>query len=178
MPTSNEIHLMLPVSGGGDAFGPFFATLALDRDGVESLLRKADIFRAAHALNRKAGDPPGNDLYQITYFDYLPEFYESGKHKECEGSPEEAARLEDVFDNEDYPTSDGEDHFRDAPEGLPEHGSARLDYCKLIVVGSMARERPDKVDFHWVACIKHTDEEIETGELKEEDIRALLGRLA
>jgi hypothetical protein len=65
-----SVRLMLSVSGGGDAFGPFFATLELDRIGIAQLLGRAKAYREARET--------AGDLYQMTYFDYMPEFFESG----------------------------------------------------------------------------------------------------
>lgn len=160
-----EITLMLSVSGGGDAFGPFFVSLVLNKVEVEHLLRRADIHRAAKKLD--------SELYQTTYFDYGPEFFESDKTAE-EGLTD-AEKLAEIFEDEDYPT----DGIREVESGkVPERGNVRLDFCKLMIVGSMSYSRPDMVDFHWEACIKHTDVEITTVEITEEVIRALLARLA
>jgi hypothetical protein len=168
MNSPTAITLMLGVSGGGD-FGPFFAAVTLDRIAVEMLLHRADVFRAAHRLDDK--------LYMTTYFDYSPEFYESNwDNAEDFGTPEQVARVKAIFEDGDYPDN-AETPPRDAPDDLPE-GNVRVDYSKLIVAGSMSQLRPGQVDYNWVASIKHTDIEIETSELKEEDIRALLGRLA
>ena len=162
-----EITLMLSVSGGGDAFGPFFATLTLNRASIEKLLNRADVFHAGHKLDL--------ELYQTTYFDYMPEFIESGKSWDSESAASDKEKVEEIFDEERYPT----DGWRPAAPGeVPETGNVRRDYCKLVVAGSMSQERPGMVDYHWVACIKHTSIEIETCEMKEEELRALLGQLA
>ena len=166
-PTSDptEIMLLLSVSGGGDAFGPFFASLSLNKIEVEHLLRRADIYRVAKRL-----DP---ELYQTTYFNYGPEFFESGRDDDV--SHEDVEKLGEIFGEERYPA----DGIREAAPGeVPDKSNMRLDYCKLMIAGSMSNDRPDKVDFRWIACIKHTDMEIETAEVTEEVIRALLARLS
>jgi hypothetical protein len=180
-PKSNlvrEVRLIMSVHGGGDAFGPFFATLTLDKPFVELLLRRADIFRAAHKMGRDAGEVAGNDLYQTTYFDYSPQFFESGKSLDPDSadSPEARARLEEIFEEETYPT-DGLREVMPDDGDIPEDGTVRLDYCKMII-SAMSQSRPGQVDYRWEACIKHTDEEISTADLTEEAVRALLGRLA
>jgi hypothetical protein len=162
---TDSITLLLAVHGGGGAFGPAFAALALDRAGVERLLRAADVFRAGQEL--------AAELYQTTYFDYTPDFFESGKVDE-DWPTDEAGRIADLFEDEEYP-SDG---FIEVTPGLPETGSVRLDYSRLIVADALNQNRPGQVDYRWEACVKHTDAEIYTDELKEEDLRALLGRLA
>jgi hypothetical protein len=163
---SASVRLMLSVSGGGDAFGPFFATLDLGRADIAQLLGRAAAFREAKETM--------GDLYQMTYFDYAPEFFESGDMADATDNPADDDRLTAIFDEGDYP----EDGFEDAPEGLPESGNVRRDYCKLIVADAMMPTKPGAVDYHWVACIKHTDTEIATCDLDEDDLRDLLGRLA
>jgi hypothetical protein len=167
MPTTNdpnEVTLLLSVSGGGD-LGPFFASLNLNKVEVEHLLRRADIHRAAKKLD--------TELYQTTYFNYGPEFFEQGRTEDV--SPEDIKKLEEFFDDERYPT----DGIREAAPGeVPGSGTVRLDYCKLIIAGSLSSGRPDMADFNWEACIKHTDVEIRTAEVTEEVIRALLARLS
>jgi hypothetical protein len=163
---SASVRLMLSVSGGGDAFGPFFAALELDRTAIAQLLGRAAAFREARETM--------GDLYQMTYFDYMPEFFESGDMAASTGSREDEDRITAIFDEGDYP----EDGFEDAPEGLPESGNVRRDYCKLVVADAMLPPRPGAVDYHWEACIKHTDTEISTCDLAEDDLRALLDRLA
>jgi hypothetical protein len=159
-----EVQLLLSVSGGGD-LGPFFALLNLNRIEVEQLIRRADHHRVVKKLD--------TNLYQTTYFDYLPEFFEMGRTEDV--SPEEIKQLEEIFEDERYPT----DGIREAAPGeVPGEGTVRLDYCKLMIAGSLSSTRPDKVDFHWEACIKHTDVEITTAEVTEEVIRALLARLS
>lgn len=161
--------MMVSVSGGGDAFGPFFAVLSLGKFAVERLMRRADVFRVAKKLE--------HELYQTTYFDYSPEFYESRSSQDPNEDfpPEYNKKLEEIFEDEDYPT----DGIREVePTKVPGQGNVRLDYSKLIITGSLSNERPDMVDFHWEACIKHTDVEITTAEVTEEVIRALLGRLS
>jgi hypothetical protein len=159
-----EVTLLLSVSGGGE-LGPFFASLNLDKVEVEHLLRRADIHRAAKKLD--------TELYQTTYFNYGPEFFEQGRIEDV--LPEEIKKLEEIFEDERYPT----DGIREAEPGeVPGSGTVRLDYCKLMIAGSMSHNRPDMVDFHWEACIKHTDVEISTAEITEEVIRALLSRLS
>jgi hypothetical protein len=164
----HKITLALSVTGGGDAFGPFFATLVLDKVGVEQLLRRADVYRVAKGL-----EP---ELYQMTYFDYQPEFFESKASLDPDPDfpPEYSAKLEAIFEEEDYPT-DGLDEIE--ADKFPEGGNVRRDYCKLMIAGSFSEQRPGMVDFHWIACIKHTDVEINTAEVTEEVIRAMLGRL-
>ena len=216
------ITLMLSVSGGGDAFGPFFAAVSLDRAAIEQLLRRANVHKVAHKME--------SELYQTTYFDYTPEFFESGHSTDPDDSisPEDAKKVVSIFgddldDADDLlcaecgnpmivledettrhliPGSDGPDYDHDMDEAhvarvpdederypgdgwrrakpgeVPEQGNVRRDYCKLMVAGSMSESRPGMVDFRWIACIKHTNCEIETCELKEEDIRELLGVLA
>ena len=166
----DEVTLMLAVHGGGDAFGPFFATLILTRSDVEQLIRRADLHRAAKNL-----DP---ELYQTTYFDYTPNFYESKKSLDADDSteflPEYVEKLDAIFEDEDY-TTEGVDEIDD--EKVPRCTNMRLDYCKLQISSVTNRENV-KVDFHWVACIKHTDVEIDTDDLTEEVVQALLGKLA
>lgn len=162
-----EVTLMLAVHGGGEAFGPFCAMLNLNRAEVERMLRRADVCR----VNKKL-DP---ELARIEYYEYAPEFYEGVTRREGDVPLADAQKIAKIFEDEDYPA----DGLREAkPDELPEQGNVRLDYCKLVIVSSVAYERPDMVDFHWVACIKHTSEEIETCEITEEVVRALLGRLA
>jgi hypothetical protein len=169
-----EVRLIMAVHGGGD-LGPFFATLSLDKPFVELLLRRADIFRAAHKLGRDAGDAAGNDLYQTTYFDYSPQFFESGRD-EKDFPPEYNERVSEIFEDEGYPT-DGLREVMPSDGDIPEDGNVRTDYSKLII-SAMSQTRPGQVDFRWEACIKHTDLEISTADLTEEAVRALLGRLA
>jgi hypothetical protein len=166
MPTTNdlsEVTLLLSVSGGGD-LGPFCAALTVNKVEVEQLLRRADIHRAAKKLD--------TELYQTTYFNYGIEIFEQGRTEDV--SPEDIKKLEEFFDDERYPT----DGIREAAPGeVPGSGTVRLDYCKLMVAG-LSSGRPDMVDFHWEACVKHTDVEISTAEITEEVIRALLARLS
>lgn len=162
MPTTTDskvIHLGLSVSGGGDAFGPFFAVLTLTREKVERLLIKADLFRNALALD--------DDLYQMTWFDYSPNF--------CEANWDgEDAPIGRIFEDEDYPA---EGFVEFPPEKVPGDGNVRFDYCKLIVANALDPCRPGQVNVYWKGCIKHTNEEIATCEIEEERLRGLLARL-
>jgi hypothetical protein len=162
------IRLMLSVHGGGDAFGPFFATLTLGKPMIDQLLHRAGYWRAAHKLD--------DALYEMTYHDYVVEYFESGKEddKDFDVPSEQRARLKAIFEDEEYPT----DGFSDATPELPEHGNTRVECEQLLVVGAVSHERPGMVDFHWTCYVKHTDVEIRTTELKEEDIRAMLDRLS
>jgi hypothetical protein len=83
-------------------------------------------------------------------------------------------RSEAIFEEGDYP----EDGFDDAPEDLPESGNVRADYSILCVADAMRPAKPGAVDYHWVVCLKHTDVEVSTCDLEEDDLRALLERLA
>jgi hypothetical protein len=176
---SKAIHLGLSVSGGGEAFGPFFAVLTLTRKKVEWLLTRADLFRNALALDDR--------LYQMTWFDHSPDFCEKGMggyidwdaedEDPNEVDPdvdEDCGRIARIFNNRTYPNV----NFVEFPaDQVPEQGNVRLDYCKLIAANSFNPLRPDRVDFHWEACIKHTSEEIETCNIEEEQLRELLARL-
>jgi hypothetical protein len=157
---SKVIHLGLAVFGGGEAFGPFFAVLTLTREKLEWLLTRADLFRNALALD--------NRLYQMTWFDYSPDFCETNWD---DGDEDEL--IEQIFEDEDYPD---EGFVEFPPAKVPEQGNVRFDYCKLIVANALDSRRPGQVDFYWKGCIKHTNEEIATCEIEEERLRELLAR--
>jgi hypothetical protein len=165
------VRLALAVFSSWDGSN-FFATLELERADVEDLLRRASVFRAAQNMDRK--------LYQMTYSDYTPEFFESGKDMDGDDIvpdvelDDASARLDGIFTDGEYP----EDGFRDVPEGLPESGNVRFEYSRLVVADALSRVAPDAVEYHWEVGIKHVDGIVfETVTLAEGDVKALLGRL-
>jgi hypothetical protein len=167
MPTKSDpkIKLMMSVTGGGDDFGPGFATLEANQEKLEWMLRQASTFRTLKKL--------APSICKVYYVDQEPMFFESGDEQKKDTPPEDAKQLEAIFEDECYPT----DGWRPTVPGeTPEIGTVRLDYCYLVVSEAGAI-RPNTVDYLWRGCIKHTDDEIETHELKEEEIKALLAQL-
>jgi hypothetical protein len=164
------ITLLLSVHGDTDAFGNLFAALRLDRDSVEGLLRKADSFRQAQRL-----EP---ELYQMTYFDYRIDWFESGWEPPVRDATDQdrtdAGLLETIFDEEDYP-EDGIQKID--PARIPANGTMRVDYAILYVFDALDTTRPGKINFEWRMGVKHTDAILSTTNLQEEQLREYLGRL-